>query len=240
MDENILCDQIVSFCQTNSDRAIVEKYSRYFKDGKEGYDAYGISTELIHKLVKELGQKDDLTIDLLMKAAPSLLSSGKYEETILLILLVEKRLKNMHAAHFEEVAGWFEFGILNWAHCDTLSAKIIPWFFQKKLVAVERLAAWQNVPYRFQRRSLAVSMIKLLKSTNDFTPFFKLITPLMVDSERVVHQGLGWFLREAWKKEPAQTEKFLMIWKDRSARLIFQYATEKMDKEQRIRFKKEF
>ena len=50
----------------------------------------------------------------------------------------------------------------------------------------------------------------------------------MMDPERVVQQGLGWFLRETWKKHPKAVEAFLLEWKDRSPRLIFQYATEKM------------
>jgi 3-methyladenine DNA glycosylase AlkD len=61
---------------------------------------------------------------------------------------------------------------------------------------------------------------------------------MMLDNERVVHQGLGWFLREAWKRNHAETENFLLKWKDHSARLIFQYATEKMQPEERKKFKK--
>ena len=64
------------------------------------------------------------------------------------------------------------------------------------------------------------------------------IEPMMKDDERVVHQGLGWFLREAWKIDPEPVEVFLLKWKDISARLIFQYATEKMTKENKERFRK--
>jgi 3-methyladenine DNA glycosylase AlkD len=60
----------------------------------------------------------------------------------------------------------------------------------------------------------------------------------MTDKERVVHQGLGWFLREAWKRYPEPVEEFLMKWKDTAARLIFQYATEKMSKEYREKFRR--
>ncbi|HWS01479.1 MAG TPA: DNA alkylation repair protein, partial [Prolixibacteraceae bacterium] len=112
-------------------------------------------------------------------------------------------------------------------------------FFLQKLVPLSGLIEWQKSDYRFQRRSVPVSLIKLLKTTTDYTPFFNLLSPLMLDKERVVHQGLGWFLREAWKKQPVDTENFLLLWKDRSARLIFQYATEKMDKEAKLRFRKE-
>jgi 3-methyladenine DNA glycosylase AlkD len=62
---------------------------------------------------------------------------------------------------------------------------------------------------------------------------------MMMDPERVVHQGLGWFLREAWKKQAEPAENFLLKWKDSAARLIFQYATEKMALNEKSRFRKE-
>jgi 3-methyladenine DNA glycosylase AlkD len=60
----------------------------------------------------------------------------------------------------------------------------------------------------------------------------------MLDPDRVVHLGVGWFLREAWKVNPEPVEAFLLEWKDRAPRLIYQYATEKMTAAQKARFKK--
>jgi 3-methyladenine DNA glycosylase AlkD len=82
-------------------------------------------------------------------------------------------------------------------------------------------------------------MLALLKSEFDPARLLDFIRPMMMDDERVVHQGLGWFLREIWKKRPAETEQFLLEWKDTAARLIFQYATEKMAPEQKARFRRE-
>jgi 3-methyladenine DNA glycosylase AlkD len=239
MDALSLRNEIVNFCQSNADEAIVKKYARFFKDGKDGYDAWGVASGLILDKVKQLHANESVTIELLMETAPALLRSGKYEETFFLLLLVGKKKKKLKAADFDEICKWYEYGIVNWAQCDTLCTEIIPWFFLEKLVPLSRLTEWQTSDYRFQRRSVPVSMIKLLKTTTDYTPFFNLLSPLMLDKERVVHQGLGWFLREAWKKQPVDTENFLLLWKDRSARLIFQYATEKMDKEAKLRFRKE-
>jgi 3-methyladenine DNA glycosylase AlkD len=56
--------------------------------------------------------------------------------------------------------------------------------------------------------------------------------------DKFVQKGLGWFLREAWKKYPEKTESYLLKWKDTCGRIIIQYATEKMDKEYRTRFKR--
>jgi len=67
---------------------------------------------------------------------------------------------------------------------------------------------------------------------------FRIIEPLMLDGEIFVQKGLGWFLREAWKIHPEETEEFLLKWKDTCGRTIIQYATEKMDKENKARFRK--
>jgi 3-methyladenine DNA glycosylase AlkD len=238
MDATNLRDEIVTFCLANANEAIVKKYAIYFKDGKEGYDAYGVSTELLLSKVKELNNNSSVTMPLILEAAPLLLKSGKHEEAVFVLLLAEGKLKLLKAQDFEEISQWYTYGIINWAQCDLLCNKIIPWFFLHNLVPLSRLAEWQNSPFRFQRRSVAVPLIKLLKSTDNYTPFFELITTIMMDPERVVHQGLGWFLREAWKKQPIQTEHFLLLWKDRAARLIFQYATERMSKEDRLRFRR--
>ncbi len=74
---------------------------------------------------------------------------------------------------------------------------------------------------------------------NDYKDMLDFITPLMHDPERVVQQGMGWFLREAWKIKPKPVETFLLKYKDSAPRLIFQYATEKMSKEDKLRFRAE-
>jgi 3-methyladenine DNA glycosylase AlkD len=64
------------------------------------------------------------------------------------------------------------------------------------------------------------------------------VEKLITDPEREVHQGMGWFLREAWKISPAEVELFLEKYKDTAPRLIIQYACEKMATEDKMRFKK--
>jgi 3-methyladenine DNA glycosylase AlkD len=81
-------------------------------------------------------------------------------------------------------------------------------------------------------------MLALLKTPADIGSLLDFLRPLMMDQERVVHQGAGWFLREAWKKDPKPVEAFLLEWKDKAPRLIFQYATEKMTPAARARFRR--
>ncbi|MCU4163529.1 hypothetical protein [Carboxylicivirga caseinilyticus] len=44
MDPKSLFNEIREYCIANADQTIVEKYGRYFK---EGYDAYGLTTEIL-------------------------------------------------------------------------------------------------------------------------------------------------------------------------------------------------
>ncbi|MBK7634647.1 MAG: DNA alkylation repair protein [Saprospiraceae bacterium] len=65
-----------------------------------------------------------------------------------------------------------------------------------------------------------------------------MVEPLMCDDSEYVQKGIGTLLRGMWKKYPSQIEDFLLKWKDKCGRLIIQYATEKMDKEYRMKFRK--
>ena len=138
----------------------------------------------------------------------------------------------------ERIAGWFESGILNWALCDVLCGEVLSQFLLDDIVGLDALEPWVESKHKYQRRAVPVTLIKTLKSRRDYGPLFTLIEPLMSDREKVVQQGTGWFLREAWRRQPKPAEAFLMRFKETCPRLIVQYATEKMDKVARARFRR--
>jgi 3-methyladenine DNA glycosylase AlkD len=213
----------------------VRKYSRYFK---EGYDAYGVSREKLEEKVDSILSDKNVNMRLVLSTSRHLIKSGKYEETSFAIRLLSGFSEQFTAATFREIGKWFEIGITNWGHTDGICG-LLPPFFERNIISLEALSDWRASKNKYQRRAVPVAMISLLKSTTDYAPLFAFIERLMLDSERVVHQGLGWFLREAWKLKRRQTEAFLLKWKNEAARLIFQYATEKMTAEEKKRFKRE-
>lgn len=236
MDHNLLIKEIRDFCIKNASEANIIKYSRYFKNG---YNAYGLSQPQIENGAKEMLKLPGLTLESVLKAAPDLITSGKYEETGVILQLARKFHKQYTRKSFDEMAGWYLMGIQNWAHADTMGMTILPLFIFKGLVNVPDFKPWLFAESKFQRRSVPVTLIKLLNTHSDYISLFSFIEPLMTDPEREVHQGTGWFLREAWKRNAAVTEVFLMKWKNEAPRLIFQYATEKMAPEQKLNFKRE-
>jgi len=225
-----------AFCKANADPTIVQKYSRYFR---EGYDAFGVSSELLNKKAGEILALPGLTNDQINRICLQLVRSPKYEMTSVAVLMLKKTMKQWDSETFVTVGKLFSLGITNWGHTDYICGEIIPELIRKKLLTMDSLEPWRKANNRFQRRAAVVGLIKPMKKSSDFKPYFEFIDPMMMDEERVVHQGLGWFLREAWKKQPEPTDKFLLKWKDSAARLIFQYATEKMTPDQKARFRKE-
>jgi 3-methyladenine DNA glycosylase AlkD len=236
MKPDELYDEIVKFCKSNTNQDLIKKYSRYFKDGM--YDAYGLPQHLMQNKIKEILDSDYADYELIRKTSKLLVRSSKYEEVSFAILFYKSFIKVFNRKTFDDITVWFETGISNWAHCDSICGELMFPMLKKDIIGFSDFKTWITAKNKFQRRAVPVSLIKALKSTDDFLPFFKLIEPLMTDPEREVHQGAGWFLREAWKKQKEQTESFLLKWKDISPRLIFQYACEKMSPEEKLKFKR--
>lgn len=231
-----LYEDIRKYCMANADEAIVRKYSRYFK---EGYDAYGLTREKIKDKVDSILSDKSVNMRLVLSASRHLVKSGKYEETSFAILLLKQFSEQFTAGTFKKIGKWFEMGITNWGHTDGICGIIISEFFERNIITLESFSDWRTAKNKYQRRAVPVAMIEILKGKADFKPLFDFIEPLMLDEERFVQQGLGWFLREAWKIRKNQTEAFLLKWKNKSPRLIYQYATEKMTAKEKKRFKKE-
>jgi 3-methyladenine DNA glycosylase AlkD len=236
MKADDLYRDLKSFCERHADAAVVKKYSRFFK---EGYDAHGVRDDLLHKKVDSILARDDIDLRLLYETARLLVKSGKYEETFLAVMLLRPHAKKFTQTLFTELTHWFESGIHNWAHTDVICRDLSSPLLTNKIIDLNRLSSWRQAANKYQRRAVPVSLLPLLTQVNDYKLLFDYIEPLMQDPERTVQQGLGWFLREAWKRKREVTEAFLLKWKETAPRVIYQYATEKMTAEEKQRFKRE-
>lgn len=228
-------NHVFEFGSQNSDPEMVARYARYFK---EDYDAFGLKTGLLDKQMKELLLLPGINYELVLETTTLLVSSPKYEMAVSAFRLVLAFKKQWDGRLLPTIETWFPVGIRNWALTDYLCAEIMNLLFKKKLIDIKSIETWRTSPHRFQRRAALVSLIKPMKLDSQSQTYLEFLEPMMHDKERVVHQGLGWLLREIWKKYPEPVEDFLMKYKDTAARLIFQYATEKMTPEQKSRFRK--
>ena len=231
--------EIREFCELNSDPKIIAKYSKYFK---EGFDGFGIDSKVlksqIESWIKEWG--NEMTLQNYLDLSDELIENGKFEEKDLAIHFVKSKKTEYTEETFNRIGKWFELGISNWASTDVLCMLVLPHFFIENIIGFDKLKEWSNVQNEWQRRAVPVLFVELLKLKIDFEidESLSIVEPLMEDESEYVQKGLGTLLRELWKKQPKETEKFLYKWKDKCGRLIIRYATEKMDKEYRKNFRK--
>jgi 3-methyladenine DNA glycosylase AlkD len=229
--------EIRQFCESNSNPALAQKYAWYFV---EGYDAYGLERKLLEEQskiwLKEYGK--ELKFEDFLGLGKLLLESGKYEEASFAILFVASFAEQYSAATLEMLGDWPENGFRNWAHTDVFCGMVLKQFFLRKIVKLDSFIPWRESRGKWRRRAVPVSFIEALKAGWPVPDLLRFIDSMMMDPEKAVQQGLGWFLREAWKRDPGRVEKFLLHWKDRCPRIIVQYATEKMTSDAKQRFKR--
>lgn len=228
---------IQNFLMKNGSRSIVEKYARYFK---EGYDPYGVAPEKLSAKIKEWFKtcEEKLTTKQIVDLCEELMKSGKYEEASIAISFITKLRKYYNSSLFNTLGGWFEKYVTNWAHCDVACSKVLYQFLEDKIIDFKDLLSWADSSGKWRRRAVPVTMVEVVSKGGNVSQALQASRKLILDPERVVHQGVGWLLREAWKKSPQKVEDFLYRWKDQAPRLIIQYATEKIDKEKRKKFRR--
>jgi 3-methyladenine DNA glycosylase AlkD len=230
-----IIQEIRSYCIANADAERLQKSQRFFK---EEFVGHGLTAPQLYSKVKELQKEGNFDLSAVLEAAPVLMKGGMFEEISMALLLFDGLWKQFTPETFQTIGGWFSFSISNWAHADTLGMLILPRFLDKKILEMSDFSPWLDSPFKFQRRCVPVTLIKHMKKTRQVMPSILFVEKLMGDSEREVHQGMGWFLREAWKISHAETELFLEKHKNTSPRLIIQYACEKMTAENKLRFKR--
>jgi 3-methyladenine DNA glycosylase AlkD len=235
MTTDQLIQEIKSYCTKNADAERVRKSQRYFK---EEFVGYGLTSTQIQDKVKELLKSGGIDLSAVLEVAPALMRSGQYEEISFVLLLLDGLSKQFTSETFRIISSWFSFSIHNWAHADTLGMFTLPKFLDKEIIGMDDFSPWLSAPFKFQRRCVPVTLIKHIKKTQQVMPSIRFVENLMLDPEREVHQGTGWFLREAWKISPAEVESFLDKWKATAPRLIIQYACEKMTTENKLRFRR--
>jgi 3-methyladenine DNA glycosylase AlkD len=231
--------EIRNFCEVNSNPEIIKKYQKYFK---EGYDGYGIDHKLFKSQIENWIEqwKEEMTIESYLDLGDELMKNGRFDEKHMAISFVKSTRKDFSKETFLRVSNWFDYGINDWATTDVLCMLVLSALLKDNVIEYEDLKTWISSNSEWKRRSIPVALIEVDKLTKNLKPIetIELIEPLMLDNSEYVQKGIGTLLRGLWKKHPSEIEEFIMKWKDQCGRVIIQYSTEKMSKEDRKKFRK--
>ncbi len=179
-----------------------------------------------------------MTIDKYLELGDQLIQIGKFEEISFAISFLKSERENYTESTFDRIGKWFDIGISNWADTDVLCMLVLSSFLIDGVIEFDKLKEWTKSNSEWKRRAVPVTLVELIKEDLKPETAVHLIEPLILDDSEYVQKGIGTLLRGLWKTYPAEIEKFLLKWKDQCRRLIIQYATEKMDKEYRKKFRK--
>lgn len=229
--------EIRDFCIKNSKQTNIDKISRYFK---EGFDGYGIDQK-VYEAQRDswiVNWEKEMTIDKYLELGDKLVQIGKYEEISFAISFLKSERENYTQSTFDRIGNWFDLGISNWGNTDVLCMLVISSFLIDRVIEFDRLKEWTTSNSEWKRRAVPVTLVELIKKDLKPIDALPLINPLMLDNSEYVQKGIGTLLRGLWKIYPIEIEVFLLKWKDQCGRLIIQYSTEKMDKEYRQKFRK--
>ncbi|MGF1584496.1 MAG: DNA alkylation repair protein [Bacteroidales bacterium] len=229
--------EIEDFCKSNSNTENIKKYSKYFK---EGFDGYGIEQKLFEsQRDKWIEQWDnEMSLEKYLKLGDALFKHGKFEEKSFAIAFINSKREHYTKETFNRIGNWFDYGIDNWATTDVLCMLVLSSFLIDKVIDFDDLKSWNTSESEWQRRAVPVTLIELINKGLKPEEAIALIQPLMADKSQYVQKGTGTLLRGLWKKYPEIIEDFLLQWKDICGRIIIQYATEKMEKDYRKKFRK--
>lgn len=230
-------NEIRDFCIKNSEQSIIDKYSKYFK---EGFDGYGIDQK-VYEAQRDFwiaDWKKEMNIDKYLELGDKLIQNGKYEEISFVISFIKSERENYTASTFDRIGNWFNIGISDWANTDVLCMLVLSSFLIDEIIEFDKLKEWTKSNSEWKRRAVPVTLVELIKKDLKPEIALPLIETLMLDDSEYVQKGIGTLLRGLWKTYPNRIEEFLLKWKDQCGRLIIQYATEKMDKEYRKKFRK--
>ena len=191
IDEKI--KEIRSFCLKNSKQANIDKYSRYFK---EGFDGYGIDQK-VYEAQRDFWIADwenEMTIDHYLELGDKLISIGKYEEISFAISFLKSRREDFTESTFDRIGNWFDMGISNWANTDVLCMLVLVSFLTDRIIEFDKLKEWTTADSEWQRRAVPVTLVELLKQDLKPALALPLIDPLMLDDSKYVQKGIGTLL----------------------------------------------
>ena len=208
---------------------------RYFKTGKGEYGEGDQFLGVAVPFQRALAAKYDTQVT---EADISDLLSSPYHE-IRLTALFMLNTRFLKSADQVEAKKWVDFYlshihcINNWDLVDS-SAPIVlgTWLQNRDRRILYQFARSKNL---WKNRIAMLTTLAFIRK-NELADLLKLAEIFIHHPHDLMHKATGWMLREGWKKNPEEIEKFLTNNAPRMPRTMLRYSIEKMSKARRKYF----
>jgi 3-methyladenine DNA glycosylase AlkD len=196
----------------------------YFKTGKgeyaEGDRFLGLRVPQIRAVAREF---EGLPLD----ECAVLLESPWHEVRLLALLVMVRSYQRGDARLRKAIYDLYAsqtHRINNWDLVDLSAPRIVgAHLLERSQAPLDRWARSANV---WERR-IAILATAGFIAAGDVTPTLRLAQRLLEDPHDLIHKAVGWMLREAAKRDPSATQRFLRAHQRRMPRTMLRYAIER-------------
>lgn len=121
--------------------------------------------------------------------------------------------------------------INNWDLVDASAHFIVGQYLEDKDRTILYKLAKENSLWK--NRIAVVATWHFIRKNSDLKDILQLSEIMLTHKHDLMHKATGWMLREGWKKDAKQIEKFLDKFATRMPRTMLRYAIEKMEETKR-------
>ena len=228
-DAKIICKELRSFA-TKEKAAFLP---RFFKTGKgeygEGDRFHGIVVPDQRKVANKYAPSTS------KETIVELLHSPFHEERLTGVFILCNKFNEARKSGKEKE--WYDLylkmaeRINNWDLVDASAHIIVGQYLEDKDRTILYKLAKENSLWK--NRIDVVATWHFIRKNSDLKDILQLSEIMLSHKHDLMHKATGWMLREGWKKDAMQIEKFLDKFATQMPRTMLRYAIEKMEETKR-------
>ena len=228
-DAKTICKELRSFA-TKEKAAFLP---RFFKTGKgeygEGDRFHGVVVPDQRKVANKFSSTTSKEVII------ELLHSPFHEERLTALLILCNKFNQAKKTGKEKE--WYDLYLTmadrvnNWDLVDASAHIIVGQYLEDKERSILYKLAKENSLWK--NRIAVVATWHFIRKNSDLKDILQLSEIMLTHKHDLMHKATGWMLREGWKKEAKQIEKFLDKFATQMPRTMLRYAIEKMEETKR-------
>jgi 3-methyladenine DNA glycosylase AlkD len=228
-DAQIICKELRSFA-TKEKAAFLP---RFFKTGKGEYGEGDRFHGIVVPDQRKVANKHSASTS--KETIVELLHSPFHEERLTGVLILCNKFNE--AKKIGKEKEWFDLylkmaeRINNWDLVDASAHIIVGQYLEDKDRSILYKLSKENSLWK--NRIAVVATWHFIRKNSDLKDILQLSEIMLTHKHDLMHKATGWMLREGWKKDAKQIEKFLDKFATQMPRTMLRYAIEKMEETKR-------